>query len=564
MRETNRIEAEGGAGGDSLGGYEYQMDVSVWLALDLLLASKQAHELVLEPSSQEDLEGELEEYEPGRATSGVRVKNYLLVVQAKLRNGDAWTVNRLKSLLEYGGDRRVSAAQRLADPDVRYLLVTSASLNGETKGLRVRQPGVWPKAAEMPTSIVKALPEGAAGRVAVIGGVDGERLAIHIKQLLVDSFCVPNARWEACLKVLRENARTRIRGANSGRWRREDLELVIRDHEGYLASSPELEHYVKPTNWAELRKTMQDKHAALIIGQSGTGKTLATRMLYEELRQEIPGLFHMPIRFGPHQLRDDKTPSPVLYDIEDPWGRYDFDPNSRPWNDQLDQFFAHATHDRLIVATTRRDVADSAKVLEIVRPWLVPLEAEHYGDTERARLYQSRIGALPWDVRLLVTKTQSTVLAELATPLEIQKFFDAVPTLDRQKFVDSKKFIAEAIRRAHQESIERTVVEQIEQRNDVRAAAVIWALLKIAAKFTLSRLRVLEEVLAERDSAMSRGVAPLVQFFVAARNLRQNEEIITYYHPRVESGIEQAIVGQRLITRKTVSVRATHLFRRAS
>ena len=36
---------------------EYQIDVSVWLALDLVLAAKLTHELVLEPASQEDVEG---------------------------------------------------------------------------------------------------------------------------------------------------------------------------------------------------------------------------------------------------------------------------------------------------------------------------------------------------------------------------------------------------------------------------------------------------------------------------------------------------------------------------
>lgn len=116
----------GGAGRDGLAGYEYQMDVSVWLALDLLLANKQAHELVLEPASQEDLEAKLEQHEPGRATERMRIGNYVLVVQAKLRTGDAWTAAGIKALLAYGSEDRVSAAKRLADSNVRYLLVTSA------------------------------------------------------------------------------------------------------------------------------------------------------------------------------------------------------------------------------------------------------------------------------------------------------------------------------------------------------------------------------------------------------------------------------------------------------
>jgi len=46
--------------------YEYQIDVSVWFALDLVLASKFTEVLYLEPAGQEDREAE---FEPGRLTS---------------------------------------------------------------------------------------------------------------------------------------------------------------------------------------------------------------------------------------------------------------------------------------------------------------------------------------------------------------------------------------------------------------------------------------------------------------------------------------------------------------
>lgn len=238
----------------------------------------------------------------------------------------------------------------------------------------------------------------------------------------------------------------RIGGAGGGRWTRAQLEQVIRRHDGYVASSPELDHYVPPTNWAELRAAMGERHAALIVGQSGTGKTMATRKLYDELRKEVPGLARVPITLGPDQLRDDVTDPPVLYDIEDPWGRYDFDPKSRPWNDQLAQFFAKARPDRMIVATSRLDVAQSAGALETVKPWRVGLEAEHYGQAERRRLYRTRIDALPRKLQPLAKENEGAVLAELATPLEIQKFFDALPTLDDKDRRNPAGIVAEAER----------------------------------------------------------------------------------------------------------------------
>ena len=555
MASLHSVTAEeigGGSGGDSLAGYEYQIDVSVWLALDLVLASKLTHELILEPASDEDIEADLTEFEPGRVVSKAPLGDYTLVVQAKLRGGDAWTVAGVKTLLNHGGENRKSASERLGKSRIRYLLVTSAALNGETRGLKVRQAGVWPKASAMPKSIVADLPANSAGRVAIVGNQDEERLHSDIKRLLTESFRVPFARWEECLRALREEARIRINRGGSGRWRRDDLERVIRDHEGYIASSPELELYVHPTNWPELRAAIRERHAALIIGQSGTGKTMATRKLYEELREEIPGLAHVAIKLGPHQLRDDKTPSPVLYDIEDPWGRFDFDPASRPWNDQLAQFFAHATHDRLIIATSRLDVAQTSGALDSVKPWLIGLEAEHYGKKERIQLYRSRVAGLPRELRPVATQAESEVLSKLATPLEIQKLFDALPDIDRQTLKNPAGFISEAIDRAHQSSIERTVVDQIEGRGDVRASAVIWGLLKAADKLSLSALRSIEEGLFDQDTAMSRGVTPLINFFVAARNLRQSEGFVTYYHPRVEAGIEQALSRDELVSRRTL------------
>jgi hypothetical protein len=245
---------------------------------------------------------------------------------------------------------------------------------------------------------------------------------------------------------------------------------------------------------------------------------------------------------------------PVLFDIEDPWGKFHVELADRLWNDQLDKVLARATHDRMIVATSRRDVAESADALKSIRPWIVPLEAEHYGDSQRVRLFQTRIPALPWELQLLVRRAQKGVLKELATPLEIQKFFDAVTTLDRPQSWGSESFIAEAIRIAHENSIERTVIEQIKQRDEPKAAAVIWALLKVEDSFSLPHLLELEEELTGHESAMDRGVLPLVRFFVAARNLRQKEEIVSYYHPRVEAGIEQALEGDRLTAAKALQL----------
>lgn len=555
MAKVSTDEGGAGSGAASLAGYEYQVDVSVWLALDLVLVSQLTDELELEPASQEDLEAELADTEPGRLVSRVPMKGYTLVVQAKRRGGDAWTPSTLRTLLKHGSDGRKSAAERLKNPAARYLLVTSAGLNGPAKKLGRRHAGSWPRSAAMPAVISKAFTHSLAGRVAVVANQDDERLLGDIDRLLLEGCRVPKVRLEDCRRKLREDARARIARAGGGHWRRSELEEVIRAHDGYLASAPELEHYVHPTNWADLRTAMADRSAAIIIGTSGTGKTLATKMLYEELRKEVVGLARRPVLLGPTELRNDATPRPVLFDIEDPWGRFDFDPASRPWNDQLSDVLAAARPDAMVIATSRHDVALASGALGSVKRWVVNLEAENYGPAERRTLYRTRIESLPRDLQALARGAERTVLEELATPLEIQKFFDAMRVQDRQGLRNPPGYVQEAIAGAHQNSIESTVIEQIEERKDVAPAAVLYGLLTASGKVTRSVLREIEDALADREVDLGRGVSPLVDFFVAARNLRQSEGgIVTYYHPRVEAGVTRALEKpeHRQVVRRTL------------
>ncbi|MCX7507815.1 hypothetical protein OSS46_20660 [Delftia tsuruhatensis] len=231
-------------------GYEYQIDVSVWLALDLVLSSEFAKEVVLEPATEEDIEADLTEAEPGRVVTTAKVDQYRLIVQAKLRSGDAWSVAEVKRLLEHGTNRP-SAASRLVDPQNRYLLVTSAGVNRVARGLQVRSAGLWPKAADTATSIKAALPAGSAGRVAIVGNQDIERLERDIKALLSEKLRVPNARLEECRRKLRDEARARMAGAGGGRWTRVELEDVIPDKAVTASSWASLfTHMQRPTAMA--------------------------------------------------------------------------------------------------------------------------------------------------------------------------------------------------------------------------------------------------------------------------------------------------------------------------
>jgi hypothetical protein len=546
------LETESGSASYSLRGYDYQTDVSIWLALELVLAKKLAAELVLEPVSQEDIEGDIEERD-SLVTCSLTIASYKLIVQAKFRSGDPWKISNFIDLLNHG-KKRDSAKTRLdSNANAKYLLVTSAALDGKIRGLGVKRPGSWPAPQDMPPSVKKVFDTDAAGRVAIVGNEDEERLELHIKELLTSNFRVPFSRYPACLEQLRKEANIRIRGGGAGKWTRHQLEETIRSHDGYFASSPELESYVFPTNWKALRDMMRTRSAALIIGQSGTGKTMATKKLFEELSKEVPGLSRVAINLGPSQLKNDTTTPPVLYDIEDPWGRFDFDPQSRPWNDQLARFFADAHPNKMIVATSRLDVATNSHALTTVQPWVVRLETEHYGEAERSKLYQTRIPGLPWGLRKLAAESEELVLAKLASPLEIQKFFDAIATIEEANSTSPQSVILnESIKRAHHESIEQTVVEQVNARHDHASASVMWCLLKANDKVSYELLVQIEDQISELSNLFQTGLIPLFDFFVVARNLKQTDSTIQYYHPRVEAGVEKSLKTKALTSKKAI------------
>ena len=538
-----------------LAGYDYQVDVSVWLALCLVLDQRKTSALRLEPESNEDIEATIcDEHAPNGTVALEHLDGYTLVVQAKLRTGDAWTEKGLRKLLGHSGRNRRSAVQRLSSSGVRYLLVTSAGLNGVARCLRMRDTASsWP--TELPHRIDELLGSVANGRVAVIPEFDWDRLSYKTEALLKGLFQVPHLNTTACVQSLRAEARARMRGAGNGIWARGDLEKLIREHGGFFASSPELEQFVFPLNWDDLKHALDDRHAVLIVGQSGTGKSMTARKLCEHLRKSVPGIEPIQVTRGPIQLDTDRTPPPVLYEIEDPWGKFEASSDSPEWNDVLPGFLGQLrAGDRYVIATCRHDIAMTANALEEVHPWVVRLEVEHYGPSERDQLYASRVNQLPRRLQDTAIRAKAEALSKLDTPLEIQKFFDALrhPPVDKQR----QDLVDSAIVLAHRHTIERNVSNQIEKRGDHAAAAVIWGLLKVADAVPQGIITRIEEALSDRYSDMQKGVMSLVHSLIAGRNLRRSNEgdLVSYYHPRVEQGIQSALCNEekRLLARKVL------------
>ncbi len=534
----------------SLDGYWYQLKVSVLFALELLADRQQTDQITLEPASEEDLETDLND-EPGCLTQGLKVKTKKLVVQCKLRNTGPWKIGQIKSLLAHG-KKRASAKDMLKDADVHYLLVTSADLDGVARKLKVAGPAHWNRLKPMPKTLAKSLPSGSDGRVAVWNNLDQEKVEYRISRSLIERFRVPYGRIKSCVEELEKGALTRMKGAQAGVWTRQEVIKVVEAHGGYDGVSKDLHEFVPPANWEELLDQLCTKNAIVLTGPSGTGKTTTAKALIATLRDESPGLSHIKIEGGPERLRDDKTSGPVIFEIEDPWGKYRIEPDSLPWNDAINEFLATASPDRMFVVTSRSDVMKGARLKSLDDRFVSKLLAGHYRASDRGKLFDLRLKSFPRTEQISSLKYRSSVVKNLVLPLEVDRFFSAA-SLGPEDGENEASFMNRCITSARNQSIESSLCLAVESQEMWEAAAVLWALLKARKKISFNTLEDIEYDLCAQIPKLEDKLSAFSSFLVAGGNFRQDKTTFSCSHPRVEAGLEQSMLERPNAASRTLN-----------
>ncbi|NVK23075.1 MAG: hypothetical protein HWD86_11210 [Kangiellaceae bacterium] len=522
-----------------LAGYYYQVDVSIYLALDLMLVRKRLDAITLEPANHEDLAADLKDDMHVSGATRTTIGGYPLIVQAKLRQGEPWSGTDLETLLNKGKKRKSPNTHLTEDKTLRYLLVTSAATKGVARDLRMASVGgTWP--AKLPQDIGSRLP-GLDGRVAVLDGLDEAKLDGQIRDLLQTTCKVPLPHISECIQDLRAVALKHMRNGPSV-WTREALEKNITAFGGYLTTAPEVRMFVKPTNWDELQQKLATQHGVIISGSSGTGKTTAAEVLLDELRRAPDGAFKViRVTGGPEQVWNSREAGRVVFMIEDPWGKYRYHPEQGVWNRDLDRMLNDAHADRQFIVTTRSDVfKESGERLS--GRWFVPLETRHYGQSERFRLFDNQLRLLPEDLKSSVYSHHDLVLKRLESPYEMQKFFDGLAD-ERGSDETMPSFIHRCLDRAHIDAIENTIVDQIQVREDTLPAIAVWGLLKALPRLSWEVVPQLADAIGESELELEDKIIPLIRFMAAGRNLRQPNHVLSYYHPRVEAGLERIVKG---------------------
>ena len=556
-----------GGGNPSYAGYDYQIEVTIWVALDLMLAKGATDTLVIEPPSHEDIEASV--HDPSKAQLGIAgtTEQFDFVLQAKSRSTGPWSAKALSDVLlgklaktkSRGGPppRARPLAMLAQDPRKRYVFVTNESLGPSLHPYRSNALLEWSsEAKQLPphtrTGFNATGQESIAPRIALCSIVTNEVLRGRIEKLLTYHGHVPIQKHEVCIKHLRDEVRGRISGEHQGQWQKASLIQALRHHGGAISSVGGFHHYVRPRSFAAIEQALLERHAVVITGPSGTGKTLTADFLEQQLRQSAPPFLVVGEKDGPNGVRDYlNSPDPVLFHLRDPWGSNRLEPGADRWNNELPKLLGQADPTHKFLVTTRTDILHSAGARNL-RPYSVPIEIEDYGEALMADIYDRMCQDLPQNLRGYARLHRDRVLRDLHRPFEIDRFIAALGSEDPRK----PRAISVLIAESQIEAISSVVRNQVIAWGEggMSCAALVRALLASRDAVSADVVLKLRRVATRLDPSFRPEIDAFVDFLIAGRNLRRDGQTLALYHPRVEEGLRMALLERKAESESVLSL----------
>ncbi|MCY1083660.1 HEAT repeat domain-containing protein [Archangium lansingense] len=470
-------------------GYEYQILVSLWVALVLMFEQEGTNHIELEPASQEDIEADL--LVKSEEASSPLVVARRLIFQVKLHS-TPWTVSEFERVLKgsasSGGSRR-SALQRLIDePQHHYVLITNAQLPRSLQGFRIESP--MEQSSNPSLSKKVHLPEGVdrtalARRIGILDQQRDEWVSTQIHKLLSQRLFVPSTAVDACVKQLMEHARDRLLNRAPREWTRAEILRTAESFGGNPLGSSELRAFVPPLNYADIQNRLGKDHAVLLQGPPGAGKTQVLEKLKHEYRI-LKDPFAVCAPQTPRELREAvHKPGRIFIELEDPWGKFRQEPGGPRWYSELPSLLKLASDDKKIVVTTREAILHESgeDPPGTFQRFAVSLTYEHYDEEARRRILENKlVGARPWQVEL-VAAFEQRILKELQAPLSLDHFADRMKGLKTDKAFD----LDEMLRTCSVGQLAPRFVEEVLslEWKAVPAAIWLWGLLSLSQRSTV-------------------------------------------------------------------------------
>jgi hypothetical protein len=565
-RSILRPAKSGGREGYS--GYDYQKLVTVWLSLELMIAKELAETITVEPRSQEDIEAAVRV--PAEGSLRVSTEPYQLTVQVKSRSTAPWTSAAFAKVLKCDTEKGETAGRARpldmlrADPRARYLFVTNEAVDSSLRPHVTESLLDFPDAKELPPHTRRGIDGRTratlSSRLAILSGLTREILDDRIRRALETHCHVPVTNHPACVVELREAIHERMLGGHGGRFRKDELLRVLAEHGGSVLPTRRMDHYVRPRSYEQIEQSLDERHAVIIAGPSGTGKTLTAEILELAYRRSNPPYQIMGSENGPGPIRSRLiNPHPALFHLRDPWGSNRLTPEAEPWANELPKLLTQANASHKFLVTSRSDVLQSAGVelKKKLGPYVVQIEIEDYGFDRLAEIYDRIRGDLSGHAAELARQHRSAALEVLTRPYELDRFLVSLSAQHAKK----PQKVNLILKASQIDAISSVVADQVKGRGKegVAAAAILWAMLQARETLTIDMVHRIGRLLRAVAPAMRPDLEGMVDFLVAGRNLRRESETITFYHPRVEDGLRMVIEAQRNETEYVLSCLADGL-----
>jgi hypothetical protein len=544
------------------GGYEYQIVVTVWLALDLIVARSWCEAIEIEPASQEDVAAELQ-VSPDSASSTVSVtaEPGPIDIQIKKHSG-VWTLPDVRALIETpekrgarGPDPRPRALDRLiADPRLRYVLVTSAQVNTDVRPFVVESIGSRSAGRAIGTV---ASGDDALTRVGILEQQVPPLVEYQIDALLELSARVPLQRVAACRAALVEAVRLGLLGRRASRFDRADLTEIVTAHGGIPASAAD--EFVAPVSFGDLARRLEEPPFALIlIGPPGIGKTATAQNLIDDHRRAA----------RPFDVLKDATvgevraaiarPGRTLFYLEDPWGRYRRTDEGDVWTDELPRLIreANGNPDKRFLVTSRTGIladsislnpaTDVKKISRQVGAYVVKLDEADFDATRRREILRRRmLGADRWQ-RDWMDDIAADVVAQLTVPQALATFAQRLRSLPRGTTPKLEELVAES----QVDAIAGIVARQARELRAIESTVVLWTFLGTTEPLTPQLAREVSTWL-QSDGNLAVDIPRLVAHLEANGWIAVRDDHLAA-HPTVVEGLERVVDAEPVATDRVV------------
>jgi hypothetical protein len=538
-------------------GYDYQIVVTVWLALKLMLEKRLCAAIEVEPASDEDVEAKLDvPADAAAAQLGLAMDPIELDVQVKSRDSGQWTESGFRDVLngppvaksKVGATKRPKTTQQpgrdrplarlRGEPKRRFLMVTDAQLHPDLREFSVSEIGSESAARALPLSAQSADAGSLARRIGIFAQQTKEFLQLQIRDLLSRHGHIQPATLDECLRDLQDAVRDRLLRQAEAKWSADELHTLLRKHGGLPPPPPEI---VPPANMEEIRACLE-RGAVLLTGPPGSGKTFVAEHLVHEHRTAEPPFQIVTSADGIEHIRHClREPGRHLFVFSDPWGHYRLEPDADFWRSELPKLFDEAAPEKTFLVTSRSGVKaqafGSAAPAAFVASEIAITPADYPVEARKRILHLHMRGAAAWQ-RDLALREENRIIRELDVPFSLQQFARALRRESDESGVD----VEELIRRSNLEVISRTCADEVKAlgSENVAAGIALWSLFMTQELVSEARVNSLRQQLEEGGYRSSIDPLKLLRWLNHAGRLLQVGDDFSL-HPTVMKGLELLI-----------------------